>query len=53
MTAWRWDRDVALIAMGWPAKIQIRGRNFRSRRQLEQFKAALIRKAIEERGQSA
>ncbi len=51
MTAWRWDGDPALIALGWPARIRIRRRNFRSRQQLEQFKAALIRKAIEERGQ--
>lgn len=52
MTAWRWDADSRLIAMGWPARIKIRNRNFRSRQQLEQFKAALIRKAIEERSQS-
>jgi hypothetical protein len=53
MTAWRWDSDSALIALGWPARIKIRRRNFRSRQQLEQFKAALVRKAIEERGRGA
>jgi hypothetical protein len=49
MTAWRWDRDPALIALGWPPKVKVRRRNFRSRQQLEQFKQTLIRQAIEER----
>lgn len=40
MTIYRWDRDEKLKALGWPGKVQIRKRNFRSRRGLEKFKLA-------------
>jgi hypothetical protein len=40
MTLWRWDHDERLR---FPPAIKIRRRNFRSRRALEEFKAAAIR----------
>jgi len=43
MTLWRWDRDPELQ---FPARISIRGRNFRSRKEIEKFKARLLRGAI-------
>jgi predicted DNA-binding transcriptional regulator AlpA len=43
MTGWRWSHDDRL---NFPRPIQIRGRNYRSRRQLEDFKARLLRQAI-------
>ena len=43
MSGFRWERDAAL---GFPPKIQVRGRNYRSRRMLEAFKQKLIRKAL-------
>jgi hypothetical protein len=46
MTLWRWDHDVKLK---FPPPVQIRRRNFRSRRQLELFKTQLMRKALETR----
>ena len=46
MTLWRLDNNPEMIALGWPAKIQLNKRNFRSRRQLEQFKANLLRRAM-------
>jgi hypothetical protein len=46
MSMWRWDRDETLRALGWPPKIQIRGRNFRRRGQLNQFKAAMLADAL-------
>jgi hypothetical protein len=49
MTLWRWDRDPNLIAAGWPPPIYIRLRKFRVRRQLEGFKAEMLRRAIAER----
>jgi hypothetical protein len=50
MTTWRWDRDPKMIALGWPAPpLKIGLRKYRSRRQLEQFKANLQRRAIEAR----
>jgi hypothetical protein len=49
MSVWRWDRDPELIALGWPPPIKIRTRKFRSRRALDEFKAGLVRRAIEER----
>ncbi len=49
MTLWRWDRDPAMAALGLPPAVKIRRRNFRFRRQLEQFKANLMRRAHEER----
>jgi hypothetical protein len=46
MTGSRWTRDAAL---GFPPAIKVRGRNFRSRRLLEEFKSALILKALANR----
>jgi hypothetical protein len=46
MTLWRWDRDPKL---GFPPPLQIRRRNFRSRRQLDQFKQTLISNAMDVR----
>lgn len=53
MGLWRWDRDPQLVARGWPPPIRIRGRKFRSRKHLEQFKTALMRQALAERGSKA
>lgn len=44
MTIYRWDRDENLKALGWPGKVQIRNRNFRSRRGLEKFKLAAAKR---------
>jgi hypothetical protein len=47
MTLWRWTNDEQL---GFPPAVQIRGKNFRSRNQIEQFKRDMVRKAIAARG---
>jgi hypothetical protein len=47
MTIWRWSHDDSL---GFPPAVQIRKRNFRSRRALEAFKARMMRTAIAQRG---
>lgn len=39
MTLWRWDQDKNL---GFPPKIKIRGRNYRSRDALDTFKQRLV-----------
>jgi hypothetical protein len=52
MTFWRWDRDPTMAELGWSPPVKIGGRNYRSRRTIEQVKAALFRSAIERRGQS-
>jgi hypothetical protein len=49
MAIWRWDHSEAKAALGWPPKIQIGKRNFRSRNQLELFKKNLIRAALDAR----
>jgi hypothetical protein len=49
MGLWRWDHDPAMAALGWPPPVKIRNRNHRVRRLIEQFKQALIRRAIEGR----
>jgi hypothetical protein len=41
MTLWRWDRDPRLAELGWEPPVKIRRRNYRRRRSLEKFKAAL------------
>lgn len=46
MTLYRWTRDPAL---GFPQPIKIRGRIFRSRRQLEAFKRRMVEQAVRER----
>ncbi len=53
MTVWRWDHDPAKANLGWPPPIKIGERKFRSRRLLEEFKANLLRMAIEARGGKA
>jgi hypothetical protein len=55
MTQWRWDRDPAMTELGWPPLIRTgpQGRKYRSRRQLEQFKANLVKRAIAQRGGQA
>jgi hypothetical protein len=45
MTGWRWTRDPAL---DFPPQITIRRRNFRSRKQLEAFKARMLRQALKQ-----
>jgi hypothetical protein len=45
MTGWRWDQRSDL---GFPPKIKIGLRNYRSRKQLEAFKARLIRSALQQ-----
>jgi hypothetical protein len=46
MTLWRWTHDSEL---NFPPAIPIRNRNFRSRKQLEAFKARMLNKAIRQR----
>jgi hypothetical protein len=41
MTLYRWDKNPDMKALGWPPKIPLNGRNYRSRRQLDAFKASL------------
>jgi hypothetical protein len=43
MSGDRWTKDPDL---DFPPAIKVRGRNFRSRRLLEEFKANLLRKAL-------
>jgi hypothetical protein len=50
MTLWRWDRDPDL---NFPARIVIGRRNYRSRKQLERFKARLMKQAIARRAREA
>jgi hypothetical protein len=45
-TIWRWDRDPNL---GFPPAIKINGRTYRSRQQLEAFKAKLLAQALKAR----
>jgi hypothetical protein len=49
MSLWRWDRDPAKIALGWPPKVQIGKRNYRHRSQIEAFKSNLLQRALAER----
>ena len=46
MTLWRYDHDADL---NFPPAIKIRTRNFRSRRLLEEWKARMLRRAVEQR----
>lgn len=50
MTGWRWSSNSEL---GFPPPIKIRNRNYRSRRQLEEFKRRMLRRAIAEREEAA
>ena len=49
MTLWRWDHDPAKAALGWPPPIRIGPRKFRSRKLLEEFKAAMVQRALADR----
>jgi hypothetical protein len=52
MTIFRYDNDPTMIALGWPPPIRLglKGqRKFRSRKLLDAFKAAMLRRAFEER----
>jgi hypothetical protein len=49
MALWRWDHDEEMIALGWPPPIVIKKRKYRSRKMLEQFKATMLKHAIEQR----
>ena len=48
MTLWRWDHDPDL---GFAPAIKINGRNYRSRRALEDFKKRMVQRAIRNRSQ--
>jgi predicted DNA-binding transcriptional regulator AlpA len=48
MTLWRWTKDPEL---SFPPPIKIRERNHRSRRAIEEFKARMIQRGIEQRAQ--
>jgi hypothetical protein len=52
MTGWRWTNDPSL---NFPPPIKIRTRCFRSRRQIEAFKAKLLKDAValQKRGKAA
>jgi hypothetical protein len=51
MTMWRWDRDPALVELGWPPPVKIGARRkYRSRKQLELFKQNVLQRAIAARG---
>jgi hypothetical protein len=38
-----------MAALGWPPPVYIRKRKYRSRKKLEGFKAALVRRSIRDR----
>jgi hypothetical protein len=50
MSLWRWDRDPH---MGFPTRIVIGRRNYRSRRKVEQFKRRLGQEALARRAREA
>jgi hypothetical protein len=43
MAMWRWDQDDEL---GFPPAVNIRGKNYRSRKAIEAFKALMMERAI-------
>jgi hypothetical protein len=43
MTIWRWDRDPQMAALGWAPPIRINKRKYRSRKQFEKFKRAVMK----------
>jgi hypothetical protein len=49
MTLWRWDHDPTKVALGWPPKVKIGDRNYRSRNLIEAFKRNLITAALDAR----
>jgi predicted DNA-binding transcriptional regulator AlpA len=50
MTLFRWTRDPKL---GFPQPVKINGRCYRSRREIEEFKQRMLRKAVAERAKQA
>jgi hypothetical protein len=46
MTWWRWQRDAHLAALNFPIAVNLNGRTYRSRLQLEAFKQRLMQEAI-------
>lgn len=50
MTAHRWDKDDELRRLGWPPPMYIRGRKYRSRKLLQEFKQRYLKQAIANRG---
>jgi hypothetical protein len=53
MSAWRYDRSEKMRKLGWPPRIELNGRIYRSRKALEAFKANLMARAIAARGKVA
>jgi hypothetical protein len=53
MSVFRWDRDPRMIELGWPPRVMLNGRGYRSRKLLERFKANLMARAIAARGEVA
>jgi hypothetical protein len=49
MSLWRWDRDPAMAAIGWPPAVRINDRNHREADKYEEFKSRLARVAISRR----
>jgi hypothetical protein len=49
VTAMTFHRRDLKPAPGWPVKIKVAGRNYRSRRELEAFKARLMAEALKSR----
>ena len=49
MTAARWDDDPAMAALGWPERIVLNRRIYRSGAKYRAFKERLIQKSIQER----
>jgi hypothetical protein len=53
MSLYRWDRDPAMAALGWPVRVMLNERGYRSRKLLEKFKANLMARALASRGEAA
>jgi hypothetical protein len=51
MTWWRWQRDPRMAALGFPVAIVLCDRTYRSRAELEAFKARLMQEGIKARSQ--
>jgi hypothetical protein len=53
MSLHRWGRDPRMIELGFPARIMMNGRGYRSRKETERFKANLMARALSSRGGAA
>jgi hypothetical protein len=53
MSIFRWDRDPDMAELGFPARVMLNGRGYRSRQQLEKFKQNLMHRALASRGERA